>query len=136
MGRSTTRIQNLTLITADNIGGDDIIPIGPSSGDRAKGTKVSELEKRFESDGLASVITETSVNYTALITDNYVVGLVAGITLGLPFLADANRVTWLVNGSASNQTIDGGAETVPNGTVLSTEQVRGFLPTTIGWREV
>ena len=134
MSRSNTRIQNLTKVTtlADN----DVIPIGPASGDRAKGITKENLEKQFEGDGLASIITETSISYTALITDDYVVGLVSGITLSFAGLADANKPTWFVNASASNITLDGGSETIPNGAVLSSEQVRGFLPTTAGWLEL
>ena len=56
MARNTTRIQNLTLITADNVGDDDIIPLGPASGDRAKGVKVSELEKKFDGEGSPEIV--------------------------------------------------------------------------------
>ena len=45
MSRSTTRIQNLTLVTelADN----DVLPIGPASGDRAKGITNENFQKQF-----------------------------------------------------------------------------------------
>ena len=134
MSRSVTRIQNFTRVT--ELADEDVLIVGPASGDRAKGITKENFEKQLEGDGAPLIITETSISYTALITDDYVVGLVSGIALGLPVLADANRVTWFVNASLASQTLDGGAETIPNGTVLSASQVRGFLPTSVGWLEV
>lgn len=81
-------------------------------------------------------ITETTINYTALVTDDYVTGLTGGITLELPLLGTADRPVVFTNASLSAMAISGNGETVPNGTVLGATIVRAFLPSSTGWLEL
>lgn len=55
MSRSNTRIQKLTRVTALKDG--DIIPIGPASGDRAKGITNKDFQSQF-----SNIVNISSVN--------------------------------------------------------------------------
>jgi len=129
MSRSVTRIQNFTRVT--ELAADDVLVVGPASGDRAKGITKENLEKQFEGDGANQVITEVSANYTALITDDWVV-VFGGTEFELPDFSSASKQIGFVNASGSDVDINN----APNTTVLSNTQSREFLPTTSGWLEV
>jgi hypothetical protein len=131
MARNVTRGGDYNRVTA--LGSDDVILTWPASGDRAKGITKENLEKQFESDGAISIIKETTVSYTALATDDYVVGLTALITLSAANVATMVKPIWFVNASGGDITIEGvpGSPVILNNTV-----VRGYLPTSTGLVEL
>ena len=65
MSRSNTRIQNLTRVTT--LEALDIIPIGPASGDVAKGITKSDMEAQFELDVAKSYGALSNVNILAIV---------------------------------------------------------------------
>jgi hypothetical protein len=131
MTRNVTRGGDYTRVTT--LGSDDVILTWPASGDRAKGITKENLEKQFESDGAISIIKETNVSYTALATDDYIVGLTSLITLSAADVSIMVRPIWFVNASGGNITLEG----VPGAPVaLSDTAVKGFLPTSIGLIEI
>jgi len=65
MPRSTTRIQNLTLVTT--LADGDVIPTGPASGDRAKGITFANLQSQIEvqdSEELVEITADTTLTDT------------------------------------------------------------------------
>lgn len=70
MGRSTTRIQNLTKVTTLNTG--DVFPLGPNSGDRAKGITFKDLLAIITGAFIDPVIVENSGDYIVTINDDLV----------------------------------------------------------------
>lgn len=86
MGRSTTRIQNLTKVTT--LEDNDVFPIGPTSGDRAKGITFSDLDGIITSGFVNPVIVEVSGDYT-ITTDDDFVSVVGPAAVTLPLAAVA-----------------------------------------------
>ena len=80
-------------------------------------------------------IVRISGDYTILVGDDYVI-TDGGNTITLPLFANAERAVFIINEGATNDTIDGNGETVPNGTTLTPSQARGFIPGTSDWREI
>lgn len=63
MARSNTRIQNLTRVS--ELADGDIIPIGPASGDRAKGITNEDFQGQF-----TKLLDPISVNNNFTLTDD------------------------------------------------------------------
>lgn len=128
MGRSTTRIQNLTKVTS--VADDDVIPIGPASGDRAKGVVFSTFLTQL---GGSTNIVEVTGNYAVTVTDDYVAvtGDPTSLTT-LPLLADKavtiKAIFGTITVSPSAGTIDGQTTIV-----LTIDQSLTVFPILAGW---
>ena len=59
MSRTNTRIQNFTRVTA--LADNDVIVIGPASGDRAKGITNEDFQNQFTRDTLLKTVTDGHV---------------------------------------------------------------------------
>jgi len=73
MTRSTTRIQKLTRVST--LGNDDVIPLGPSDGDRAKGITFANLVDSIP-DNMTTVQGNSLVAHESLVCSNTTVSTV------------------------------------------------------------
>jgi len=121
MSRNTTRIQRLTRVTT--LADDAIIPIGPASGDRAKGISFDDFRTILTTD---NNITRVAVDHTAKLTDGMILAnAVSGsITIFLPAASTAFRKEFTIKkiDSTSNVvTLDpDGSETIDGSATIST----------------
>ncbi len=83
----------------------------------------------------SETVKEVSGDYTALVTDDYVVGENA-ITLTFPLLTDAFKSITFKNDGIVPITLDGNGSSIQNGTNLAVDTARKFIRTTSGWSEV
>jgi hypothetical protein len=80
-------------------------------------------------------IYETSLPYTAVVADDYVVGS-GSIELTFPTLNSAAKPVTFINDGSQDITLNGNGSAVPNTDILSATQVRVFLPLALKWIEL
>jgi hypothetical protein len=80
-------------------------------------------------------IYETSLPYTAVVDDDYVVGS-GPIELTFPMLNSAVKPVIFINDGSQDITLNGNGSAVPDTGILSPSQVRGFLPLALKWIEI
>lgn len=89
MGRSTTRIQNLTKVTTLNTG--DVFPTGPISGDRAKAISFANLLLEIDANlDTFTTVVEVAGDYVIQVIDDFIAATGPAI-ITLPPSADAKR---------------------------------------------
>jgi hypothetical protein len=127
MGRSTTRIQNLTKETT--IADADVLPFGPSSGDVAKGITFQNLKSTIELTDES--IVEATVPYTLLGTEDSLKLTGTGTLTMLP-TADAHRsvVVHAHDGVVTVVTV--GTDTIENPVIAAGSSAR-YTPFTGEW---
>lgn len=114
MGRSNIPITLLTRQTT--IEDDDIIPFGLKQGSNARrggtarGIKVSDLEKKFEDNGLAQIIREISSSDQILITDD-IIFAVGNITLTFASVSLMEKQITIRNISGTTTLAPSGSDT-------------------------
>ena len=129
-----TKLLNLMRVTSAELT-DYLVLQKDTKGDQfTRIISIDDFLKQVEASDLET-IKETSGDYTALITDDFVVGENT-ITLTFPTLTTAIKSLTFKNNGVNTITLDGNGSSVENGTVLSTTQARKFIPTTSGWLEV
>ncbi len=131
MARDTTRIQNLTRVSA--LADGDVIPMGPASGDVAKGITFSNLQDQIETNDKDTIV-ETGVTYSTTVADDVVIGT-GVITFNLHALSTAIKRITLTSLTATI-TIDPNGSELINGTsteLLNSGQSITIAPTLAGW---
>ena len=130
MSRSNTRIQNLTRVTT--LEALDIIPIGPASGDVAKGITKSDMEAQFEGDGAATVVQRFSATGTIIATTELAIST-GTHTLIMP---DASNRILDIKSVSGTITLDSGSNTVENSSTITTTVSRRFYLDGTVWLEL
>lgn len=111
-GKPYTQLLNLNVLDELRVNG---VPVNPTT------------------DPL--VIVETGVNYTALISDDVVVGSNA-ITLTFPPLANSEKAIVFKNNGVASITLDGNGSSFEGSATLLSTVARKFIPLAAGWGEI
>ena len=85
--------------------------------------------------GLDPIVNNPTGDYQILTTDDYII-TDGSNTITFPLFANATKPFFVVNEGITNDTLDGNGKTIPNSTLLTPTEVRGFIPGTSEWLEI